>query len=186
MHARDQFDLLPLRQTVTASGDAALVFARQDLLDWLSVPDRYLIISHGQGGQILAAGELALAKAQLVLREAYGALITFGIATVHTYEDTEAQTLMVPIMFLRVDAPRRHMQELLNILKERSAEIREVEVQRDRVVIRAELEFSRALGLELQIEQLTNGSAQILSWLLRYQQALRQTASPQQNDSSPR
>jgi hypothetical protein len=171
MHVRDRLDLLPLRQAVVAKGDAALVFARQGLLDGLSRPDRYHVVGHGNGGQILAASEFALAEAQVVLRQAYGDLVTFGVATVHTYVDAEAGGLMVPVLFLRVDAPRCHMQELLDLLEARAARMKEVDVRRDRVVLRAEAEFSRALDLQRRVHALTDGSAHFLSWLLGYARA---------------
>lgn len=171
MVAHDRLELLPLRQMVTVDSQAAGNFPRQGLLDWLSRADRYRIISHGHGGQILAVSERALAEARLVLRQAYGPLVSFGIPTVHSYVDTQAETLMVPVMFLRVDAPRAHARELQQMLQERSAGLREVDLQRDRVVVRAEMELSRSLGLEREIDVLTDGSAHLLSWLVRYQAA---------------
>ncbi|HEX7892299.1 MAG TPA: hypothetical protein VF522_23315 [Ramlibacter sp.] len=174
MHVRDPLDLLPLRQMVTARGDAALVFARPGLLDGLSRPDRYRIAGHDQGGQILAASEFALADARLLLQQAYGDLVGFGAPTVHTYVDAAAQSLMVPIMFLRIDAPRPHMLQLLEILQARRARWFEKETPRDRVVIRAELAFSRAHGLQRQLLELTDGSAHCLSWLLGYERSLQE------------
>ena len=171
MNARDRLDLLPLRQMVSATGDAAHEFARQALLDGFAKPDRYRVVSHGHGGQILAVGELALAEAQAMLRQAYGSLVSFGTPNVHTYVDAETGALMTPVVFLRVDAPRSHTQELLQVLAARSAEMNQVDPQRDRVVVRAELELSRAIGVTRQIDELTNGAAQVLSWLLRYQRA---------------
>ena len=174
MHVRNRPDLLPLRQMVSANEDAALVFAGQGLLNWLSKPDRFQIIGHGHGAQILAASEFALAEAQRVVRQAYGDLVTFGTATVHTYLDRESQTPMVPVMFVRLDAPRRHKKELLDLLRARTAHMRKVDVQRDRVVIRAELELSRALGLQREVHELTDddGSAHFLCWLLGYRRAV--------------
>jgi hypothetical protein len=171
MNPHDRLELLPLRQTVSVDSDAGAGFPRQGLLDWLSRADRYRIISHGSGGQILAASERGLAEARLVLRQAYGALVRFGIPTVHSYLDRQAEALMVPIMFLRVDAPRAHATELQHMLQERDADLREVDLQRDRVVVRAELELSRSLGLERAIEELTDGAVHILSWLVRYDRA---------------
>jgi hypothetical protein len=168
---RDRLDLLPLRQMVSAAGDAALAFAHQGLLDWLAKPGKYQIVSYGPGAQILAVSELALAEARMMLCQAYGSLIKFGRATVHTYVDTLAETLMVPVIFLRVDAHRSHAQELLEMLKARCAVIKEVDLQRVRVVVRAEMELSRALGLERRIIELTDGSAHVLCWLLRYRPA---------------
>ena len=171
MNSRDRLELLPLRQMVSASGDAALRFARQDLLDGFGRPDRYRLKSHGAGGQILASGDLALAEARAVLAQAYGASVSFGVPTVHTYRDTPSGILMVPVIFLRVDAPRPHAHELRQLLARRGAELKEVDLKRHRVVVRAELELSRALGVAAEIGALTDGAAQVLSWLLRYQDA---------------
>jgi hypothetical protein len=171
MQFRDKLDLLPLRQAVTPAGDAASAFATRGLLDWLSKPDRFQIISHGHGGQILAIGELALTEAQQLLRQAYGALVGFGEPTVHTYVDPQAGCLMVPVMFLRVEAPRAHATELLRIVEGRAARVQEVDVQKHRVVLRAELRLSRLIGLERAIVDATGGSAHILCWLLRYEAA---------------
>ena len=169
MHVRDRSDLLALRQMVSVRDDAAFVFAGQGLLNWLSRPDRFQIIGHGNGAQILAASEFALAEARTVVRRTYGDLVKFGAPTVHTYLDPETQAPMVPVMFLRIDAPRRHKEELLDLLKARAANMTTVDVQRDRVVIRAELELSRALGLQCQVHASTDdGSAHFLCWLLGY------------------
>ena len=173
MHVRDRFDLLPLRQMVTVNGEAAPAFARQGLPEWLSKQGRYQIVGHECGGQILAVNELAMAEAQLVLRQAYGSSISFGIAAVHSYMDPDTQAVMVPVMFLRIDAPRSHARGLQQMLMERCAEMKKVDLQRDRVVIRAELELARALGLERHVGELTEGAAYVLSWLLRYQRAAR-------------
>jgi hypothetical protein len=178
MHVRDRLDLLPLRQMVRIDGDTSAGFARRGLLDWLSRAERYQIVSHGAGGQILAAGERALAEAQLVLRQAYGPLVHFGAPTVHTYVDTQAERLMVPVMFVRIDAPRVHAQALLRNLEERCAQLGEVDRQRDRVVVRADLELRHALGLEREVGELTDGAAHILSWLLRYQPAAADWRAP--------
>jgi hypothetical protein len=169
MNVRDRLDLLPLRQMVNAAGDAAVVFATQPLLDGLARPGKYHLVRHGAGGQIQAGSEPALEEAQLVLRQAYGTSITFGAPTVHTYVDTQSETLMVPVMFLRVDAARRHAHELRELLETREARIQEVDLQRHRVVLRAELPLSRSLGLQSDIGGRTQGQAHVLSWLLRYE-----------------
>ena len=172
MNVRDKLDLLPLRQVVRATGDALPAFARPALMEWLSRPDRYRIVGHGSGGQILAASEWALADAQLVLRQAYGPLVTFGSPAVHTYVDPREECLMVPVIFLRIDAPRVHARELQQVLAEHGAVLQEVDLQRAGVVLRAEIALSRALGLPRRIGELTDGAAHILSWLIRYERAL--------------
>ena len=168
MLAEDKLALLPLRQWVKPSGDAVLTFARRGLLDWLSRPDKFLITSCGTGGQILAAGEAALADAQAVLRQAYGALISFGEPTVHSYLDPATSTRMVPTMFLRLAAPRDHAPALLQRLKERGANLQEVELEAGRAVMRAEIRLADLLGFERELEELTGDAAQVLCWLLRY------------------
>jgi hypothetical protein len=168
MNVLDRLDLLPLRQMVRATHDASLVLARQELLDGLADPDKYRIVRHGQGGQILAVNEPALAEAQLVLRQAYGSAITFGAPAVHTYFDQTAGRLMVPVLFLRVDAPRGFARQLREMLDARAAQIQDCDLQRHRVVVRAELEMARSLGVQREVGELTDGTAHVLSWLLRY------------------
>lgn len=168
---RDELDDLPLRQIVTADPHAAPVFARQGVLEWLSRPERYQVIGHGDGAQILAAGEAALAEAQGMLREAYGAAIRFGSPTVHSYIDEATGARMVPLVFMRLDAPRTHIERLQRLLARRSADVKEVELQHGRVVFRAEMDLSLSLGIEGEVLEATGGAAQILSWLLRYEAA---------------
>ena len=171
MNVRDPLDLLPVRQMVGARGEAADAFAAQALLDGLGQAGKYLVARHGQGAQILAANELALADAQAMLRRAYGPLVRFGEPNVHTYLDAKAGGLMVPVVYLRIDAPRSHWQDLLQLLADRCAQSKQADLQRHRVIVRAELELSRAIGVTREIGELTDGAAHVLSWLLRYQPA---------------
>lgn len=178
MNVREPLDLLPVRQLVDASGDAAQAFAGQELLDALCRPGKYRVVRHGQGAQILAANEFALAEAQAMLGRAYGALVTFGEPGVHTWLDGEAGALMVPVVYLRIDAPRSYWQDLLQLLADRNAQSKQADLQRHRVVIRAEMELSRSMGVARQIGELTDGAAQVLSWLMRYQPAGGLAPSP--------
>jgi hypothetical protein len=171
MNVREPLDLLPVRQLVSASGEAAEAFASQALLDALCRPGKYQVVRHGQGGQILATNEFALADAQAMLNRAYGSLVTFGEPGVHTWLDTEAGALMVPVVYLRIDAPRSHWQDLLQLLADRSAQSKQADLQRRRVVVRAEMELSRSMGVTREIGEVTDGAAQVLSWLMRYQPA---------------
>lgn len=171
----NKLDLLPLRQRVKATGQAAFTFAKRELLDCLSKPEKFRITSYGEGGQILAASESALTQAQAVLTQAYGPLITFAEPTIHTYLDAARGSLMVPVMFLRVNARKEHSPALLAELKERNAEIQEVDAQQHHVVIRAQIRLSSLLGYEKIALELTDGSVHILCWLLRYEPASRRT-----------
>jgi hypothetical protein len=173
LQAFDTLDLLPLRQMVGASGETATGFGSQGLLDGLSRPDRFRMFRHGCGGQILARNGLALAEAQLVLRQAYGPSLAFGLPTVHTVVDHATGTIQVPEMFLRIDAPRGYRQELLRILAQRSAEPCAIAVDRHRIVLRAELPLACLIGLERQVLEHTDGAAHILCSLARYSPARR-------------
>lgn len=168
---RQCLDLLPLRQMVLACGEAVPVFARQGLLDWLSRPGRFQILSHGSGGQILAANERALEEARSLLRSAYGDAVRFGLATVHTWVDTSRETLMVPLMAVRVEAPRVHAREVHRMLDDRGARVQEVDLQEERVVVRAEVTLARVLGLEMEVDALADGAAHVVVWLARYVRA---------------
>jgi hypothetical protein len=171
MNVRDELDLLPLRQLVAVDCEPAGSFGGRSALDCLSRPGRYRIVSHGRGGQILACSERSLAEAGSALRQAYGALVRFGVPTVHTYVDPRKGVLMLPVAYLRVDAPRRYAAALQNALAKCGCPGQEVDRRRDGVVIRAELELARTLGLQQRIGELTDGTALVLSWLAGYRGA---------------
>ena len=84
MHALESLPLLPIRQMVIAPGQQELAFASQNLFAALSRPQRFRILRHGAGGQILARNGTALAEAQHLLRQACGDSIAFGTPTVHS------------------------------------------------------------------------------------------------------
>ena len=171
MNVRDPLDLLPLRQFVGATGDAASEFAGQALLGALGRPGKYVLARHGQGAQILACNEHALADAQAMLRRTYGDLVSFGEPNVHRWLDAKAGVVMVPVVYLRIDAPRSHARDLLKLLEERGAHERQADLQRHRVIVRSEMPLSRSLGVTREIGEATDGAAHVMSWLLRYEAA---------------
>jgi hypothetical protein len=83
IEAFDRLDLLPLRQLVRATHASRTPLAGQGLLAALSRPERFRILRHGGGAQILARNGLALAEAQLLLRQVCGSSIAFGTPTAH-------------------------------------------------------------------------------------------------------
>jgi len=74
---------------------------------------------------------------------------------------------MAAVMFVRIDAPRRHQQELLALLDARGADLKQVERQRDRVIVRAEIAPARAQGVAAEVARVAGDAAQVLSWPLR-------------------
>jgi hypothetical protein len=171
LDAFDALELLPLRQMVRPAQGSANLFAAPGILQALSRRDRFRILRHGGGGQILARNGLALAEAQLMLRQAYGPCIAFGTPTAHRVIDHATGTILVPMMFVRIDAPVAYRQELLQLLAQRSAPAGEIASERDRIVLRMESPLARLIGLERQVLEGTDGAAQILCWLSRYSPA---------------
>ena len=169
MRPQNKLDLLPLRQCARPATAIGPAFAKRDFLESLSRPARFQIVRLGKGVQILAANELALAEARLILQQAYGEQIRFDSVIVHTYLDPAREELMLPVMFLRIDAPRPHGQPLVQRLKDRGAAPEMTDIQRKRAVIRAEARLMQLLGFGRDVLELTDGSAQVLSWLLRYE-----------------
>jgi translation elongation factor EF-G len=158
---------LPLRQCFWAVPDSAVVFPTPGFLDWLSRADKFSIKGYGNGGEGLAANEHALAEAQLVLKQAFGSLVAFGEPTVHTYVD--GGEAMVPVMLVRVDAPRAHAAALLARLSARRAVIDDAEARPGRMVVRAAARLSDLLGFHREFLELTEGSGHVLCWLDRYE-----------------
>lgn len=173
MNAFDTLDLLPLRQMVRARHATATGLGGLRPLDGLSRPDRFRILRHGPGGQIMARNGLALAEAQAVLRHAYGSSIDFGTPSVHRVIDHATGTILMPMMFLRIDAPRAYRKALLQMLVQRSAQAGEIATRRDRIVVRTESPLACLIGLERQVLERTDGTARILCWLSRYSPASR-------------
>ncbi|GAB3760724.1 hypothetical protein GCM10028796_09790 [Ramlibacter monticola] len=168
MEALDTLDLLPLRQRVGATHGKPLAAGGHSLLDALSRPDRFRILRHGAGGQILARNGLALAEAQHLLRQAYGAAIAFGSPTVHTVTDRATGQVLAPLMFLRIAAPRAYRQDLVQLLARCSPQQGTASFEGNRVVVRAELPLARLIGLEREVLDRTEGAADVLCRLARY------------------
>ncbi|QJW83390.1 universal stress protein [Ramlibacter terrae] len=95
---------------------------------------------------VFALRELGLADARLALRQAYGERVRFGAVTVHSEVDPATGALLAPLMFLRIDTPRAHRPALLQLLRERGVAAHDIDAQRDRVVLRAEVPLARLLG----------------------------------------
>lgn len=171
MNAFDTQDRLPLRQTVRASRATAAGLGGGRGLDGLSRPDRFRILRLGSGGQILARNGLALTEAQVVLQHACGRSIEFAPPSVHRVIDHATGVILAPMMFVRIDAPRRYRQALLQMLAQRSVQQRDVAVQRDRIVVRTEAPLASLIGLERQVLESTGGAARIVCRLSRYSPA---------------
>lgn len=171
MNAFDTLDRLPLRQMVRATHANATGLGGGRGLDGLSRPERFRILRHGRGAQILARNGLALAEAQVVLQHACGSSIDFETPSVHRVIDHATGTILAPMMFVSIDAPRAYRQELLQMLAQRTAQPGEIAIRRHRIVVRLESPLACLIGLERQVLEATDGSAQIVCRLSRYSPA---------------
>lgn len=163
----DKMNLLPLRQSLHPAPEAKHLFATPGVVEWLSKPEKYVITVDGDAGTIHAASESALREARDLVRQVHGGGIALGGTSVHTFVDASGERVE-PVMFTRVSAGRDHAVPLLEILKDRGADVQEVELQWDRSVIRAEAPLARLIGSEEAVQELTAGQAHFLSWLARY------------------
>ncbi len=174
MRSPNRLDLLALRQGLRPASADLPALHDPGLLASLSRSDSFQIGRHGSAVEIRAATELALAQARLVLQQACGEQLDFGDAFAHTWVDPVSGLTMAPVMFLRIDAPKVHAHALLERLKERGAVVQRTDIERKRIVLRGEAWLADLIGFGRDVLELTDGSAQVLSWLLRYD-ALRAT-----------
>ncbi|MGO4394028.1 hypothetical protein AB4Z46_21955 [Variovorax sp. M-6] len=167
MCAEERLALYPLRQSLLPGAEALAIFAQRGTVDWLSRPDRYLIVCEGRGGRIYAANECALTEAQEVIRDVHGALVVLRRPEVHSLRDSDG-AWVEPLMFLRLKAPSAYTGLIVEDLERRGVKIEERDLQRHDVVVRAEGWLQDLMGYPQALRKLTNGSATSWIWLLRY------------------
>lgn len=184
MFSDDRLVDYPLRQSLLPSADGLQIFAKRGVVDWLSRPERYLVVCEGRGGRIYAADECFLEEAQQVIRDAHGAQVVLREPEVHSYVDPALDACVEPVMFLRIKSPHAYAREILTELRRRHARILEQDTQRYDVVIRAEGRLVNLLGVTRVIGSVTRGSAAIWTWLERYERAMT-TPSIQSQTSDP-
>lgn len=158
----------PLRQSLLPGADGLGVFANLGLVDWLSRPDRYLVVCEGRGGCIYAADESMLDEARQVIREAHGDKVVMRPPLIHTYVDPAIEAVVEPVMFLRIKTPDVHAPAVLRELDRRATRMLEQDHQRRDLVVRAEGRLADLMGLARAIEVITGGSAVLWNWLDRY------------------
>ncbi len=168
MSADDPLIKYPLRQSLLPGAKGLAVFARRGPVDWLSRPERYIFVCEGRGGRIYATNEASLEEARQVLRDVHGDQVVAREPEIHTFVDHELDALVEPIMFLRLKSPRAYATLLRDELDRRRADVREENLQRHDVVIRAEMRLADLMGYSTAALEMSNGSVVIWNWLLRY------------------
>ena len=114
MFSDDQLAQYPLRQSLLPGAKGLRIFEARGVVDWLSRPDRYLVVCEGRGGRIIRRRRALLGRgAACVVANAHGAKIIFREPEVHTYVDPELGALVEPVMFLRIKVPHAYAREIL-------------------------------------------------------------------------
>lgn len=177
MQINERLALYPLRQPLLPGAEGLAMFAERGTVEWVSRPERYLIVCEGRGGRIYAANECALTEAQAIVRDVHGALVVMRPPEIHSYQAEDGTTLE-PLMFLRLKAPSEYAVRVLEDLERRGAKIEERDLQRHDLVVRAQVWLRDLMGYPETVQALANGSAVMWNWLLRYEQRAATAAGP--------
>lgn len=172
MFIDDQLAQYPLRQSLLPGAQGLRIFETRGVVDWLSRPDRYLVVCEGRGGRIFAADECFLEEAQRVIASAHREGVVFRKPEVHTYMDSGLDALVEPVMFLRIKVAHAYAREVLAELGLRGVRILEQDMQAYDFVIRAEGRLVNLIGLARMVDSLGHGSAAFWTWLARYERAV--------------
>ena len=161
---------LPLRQRWRA----ALPLPQPPEPGPLSCARRFIVLVEPGGGEIRAACERTLAQGRAALAQAMpaGTALAFGEAEAHRFVDAISGMPMEPLMFVRVDAPLARWQPLAQDLRSRGARLQEVELQRQRTVLRAQAWLGPLLGFSEAAAGATDGDVHVSMWLARYEPAV--------------
>jgi hypothetical protein len=159
---------LPLRQRWRVLCGQAESPSPLHLLEAGSSGSNLAIFAQGSGGEICALHERALGQGRQAVRHAHRGAVTFDQPTVHTYLDPLRKIPLVPLMFVKVDVRGEHLDAVMQMLRARGARLHEVELQGRRAVLRAEIPLAALLGFEDAVLSITVRSAQVFTWLVRY------------------
>lgn len=165
----DKPDRLPLRQGWRPPAGERAKSVPPSFPASLSKASRYQVSADACMGEIHAVNERALKEARRAVQDAHCSPVTFDAPTVYRYVDRVRGLEMEPLMFVRVNARRSHLSWLVDDLRRRDARLQEIELQKQRVIARAEARLASILGLEQAILEFTDNTAQVSTWLVRYE-----------------
>ena len=132
---------------------------------------RFAIIRQGKAGEILALNERALGEGCSAVRRSHWGEVGFSEPEIRTFLDSRGRNALEPIMRVKVNALREHLEAVTTVLGARGVRVREVQRQGRFVCLQSEARLASLLGLENQIRSLSSGSAEVACWLDRYQPA---------------
>jgi hypothetical protein len=132
---------------------------------------RFAIIRQGESGEILALSERALGEGCSVVRRSHWGEVGFSEPEIRTFPDSRGRNALEPIMRVKVNALREHLEAVTTVLGARGVRVLEVQPQGRFVCLRSEARLASLLGLQDEIQSLSSGSADVACWLERYQPA---------------
>jgi hypothetical protein len=140
----------PLRQSLSVDAQKLASLRESGATEWLSKPERHLLVDDGKQFTLCAANEQALDEATPLVAAALGASARFDAPHAHC-------------------ALRAHDARVREELHRRGARVVEEDVQSDRIVVRAEARLADLIGYTKFLREATNESAELWSWLVRYE-----------------
>ena len=137
---------------------------------------RFAIIRAGEQGEILALNERALGEARrAVVRGSHWGEVSFGDPEVRSLLDAGGRNILEPIMRVRVDATREHLESVSEVLRGRGVCVLEQRLVAGFVCVQAEARLASLLGFEEEIHSLGCASTAVACWLKCYQPRSRRT-----------
>ena len=159
---------LPLRQPWQLVGASVIPLPAECERPAVRGRSKFAVVARGSQGEIWALNERALSQGRQAVTAAHPGQVRFGEPRIHAYLDPHRQLPMEPLMAVKVNARREHLEPVLRELRARGR-MQEVELQRGKVVLRAQVRLAALLGFEDVARAISVDSAQVFSWLIRYE-----------------
>ncbi|MBO9514585.1 MAG: hypothetical protein J7549_10745 [Variovorax sp.] len=159
----------PLRQAVSASAQKLASLRDSGATEWLSKPERWLLVDDGEQFTLCATDEQTLEEAAPLVAAAFGGSVRFGAPRAHGALRVDDGTRLQPVMFVRVQVPIAHAAHVREELARRGAKVVEEDAQGERVVVRAEAPLAVLIGYRQFLRDTTQARFELWSWLARYE-----------------
>ena len=158
------FDL-PIEQLVRRTDTRFQLGFATEAKARLRAQDEFVLSPSRRGLHVLARNEEGLAAPVGALRDAYGKSLEVGPPTVRLIEGVQVQE---PIMHVRIALETQYQEAVKQALLAREATLEEEHARSRRAVLRYEAPLARLLGLPVELNQLTAGSARYWIVLSHY------------------
>jgi hypothetical protein len=129
---------------------------------------RFAIVRQGRQGHILALTERALGEARSAVRRSHWGEVAFTEPRIRTMLDASGRQALEPIMRVKVNALREHLDAVTQILGARGVRTLRTQRQGHYMCLQCEARLAALLGVEEQIRCVSAGSAEVACRLERY------------------